>query len=76
MQLSDLLAAVPEARVLSGTAELPITQLCYDSREAQAGALFIALHGLQRDGHDYAAAAVDTAPWLRWLRGRWHCRSM
>ena len=58
MQLSDLLAAVPEIQVLSGTPDTPISQLCYDSREAQAGALFIALQGLHRDGHDYAAAAV------------------
>lgn len=58
MRLSDLLAAVPEAQMLTGTPDLPIAQLCYDSREAQDGALFIALQGLHRDGHDYAAAAV------------------
>ena len=44
--------------MLTGTPDLPISQLCYDSREAQAGALFIALQGLHRDGHHYAAAAV------------------
>lgn len=44
--------------MLTGTPDLPIAQLCYDSREAQDGALFIALQGLHRDGHDYAAAAV------------------
>ena len=59
MQLSELLAAVPEAKVLTGAAEIPISQLCHDSREAQASALFIALQGLHRDGHDYAAAAVE-----------------
>ena len=58
MQLSELLAAVPDAQVLTGTAEIPIAQLCYDSREAHDGALFVALQGLHRDGHDYAAAAV------------------
>ena len=59
MQLSNLLTAVPEAQVLSGTPDIPITRLCYDSREARAGALFVALQGLHRDGHDYAAAAVE-----------------
>lgn len=59
MQLSELLAAVPDAQMLTGTADVPISQLCYDSRETQAGALFIALQGLHRDGHDYAAAAVE-----------------
>ena len=60
MQLSELLAAAPEAQVLTGTPDIPITQLCYDSRMAEAGALFIALQGLQRDGHDYVAAAVES----------------
>ncbi len=50
---------MPAAQVLTGTPDVPITQLCHDSREAQAGALFIALQGLHRDGHDYAAAAVE-----------------
>ena len=58
MQLSDLLAAMPEARIISGAKDHTISQLCYDSRAAQAGALFIALQGLHRDGHDFAAAAV------------------
>ncbi len=59
MQLSDFLAAVPQAEVHTGPAELQITQLCYDSRDARDGALFFALPGLQRDGHDFAAAAVE-----------------
>ena len=59
MQLSELLAAVPDAKVLTGAANVPISHLCHDSREAQSGALFIALQGLHRDGHDYAAAAVE-----------------
>lgn len=58
MQLSNLLADVPAAQVLIGALDIPIAQLCYDSREAQPGALFVALQGLHRDGHDYAAAAV------------------
>lgn len=60
MQLSELLAGVTGSQVLAGTPDIPITQLCYDSREAQAGALFAALQGLHRDGHDYAAAAVES----------------
>ena len=58
MLLSDLLAAVPDAQLRNGKAEIPIAQLCYDSREAQSGALFIALQGLHRDGHNFASAAV------------------
>ncbi|MCY4435796.1 MAG: UDP-N-acetylmuramoyl-L-alanyl-D-glutamate--2,6-diaminopimelate ligase [Chloroflexi bacterium] len=58
MKLSKLLRAMPEARIVSGAQDPAITQLCHDSREAEAGALFIALQGLHRDGHDYAAAAV------------------
>jgi UDP-N-acetylmuramoyl-L-alanyl-D-glutamate--2,6-diaminopimelate ligase len=59
MQLSDLLANVPDAQVITGAPEIPISQLCHDSREAEPGALFIALQGLHRDGHDYATAAVE-----------------
>ncbi len=59
MQLSELLAAMPEARIISGAQDRIILQLCYDSRAARAGALFVALQGLHRDGHDYAAAAVE-----------------
>ena len=58
MDLSVLLASVPNPQVLYGAPDVPITELCYDSREAEAGALFVALQGLQRDGHDFAAAAV------------------
>lgn len=59
MLLTNLLADVPDARMLTGAPDIPISQLCYDSREAQAGALFVALQGLHRDGHDFAAAAVE-----------------
>ncbi len=58
MLLSELLAAVPQAQVLTGAPDTPVSQLCHDSREARVGALFVALQGLHRDGHDYAAAAV------------------
>ena len=58
MDLSVLLASVPNPQVLDGAPDVPITELCHDSREARAGALFVALQGLHRDGHDYAAAAV------------------
>ena len=58
MDLSVLLASVPDPQVLTGASDLPVSEICYDSREARAGALFIALQGLHRDGHDYAAAAV------------------
>ena len=55
------LPAVPEAEVLTGTPDIPITQLCYDSREAEAGALFIALAGI----------AARWARLRRGCRGEW-----
>ncbi len=58
MQLSELLAATPDAQIVSGARDHTISQLCYDSRAAQAGALFVALQGLHRDGHDFTADAV------------------
>ncbi len=58
MLLSQLAAAVPGARVLSGGATL-IDAVIQDSRQARPGALFVALKGLRVDGHDFAGAAAE-----------------
>ena len=38
--------------------DIPFSSVCTDSREADAGTLFVALGGERVDGHDYIAAAV------------------
>ena len=57
MQLKSLLSRVP-ARTVSGPADVEITSVCYDSRQAKTGALFVAMQGEHVDGHDFVEQAV------------------
>jgi len=74
MKLKHLLAALPQAQLL-GEGSVAVTSLCYDSRQAGPGALFVAVPGLKADGHDYigqaleagsAALAVQADRWEKW----------
>jgi MurE/MurF fusion protein len=60
--LSALLDGIPWRLVVSDPEFAPsaiqVTTISADSRNASAGALFIALSGSGNDGHDYLAAAV------------------
>jgi UDP-N-acetylmuramoyl-L-alanyl-D-glutamate--2,6-diaminopimelate ligase len=56
--LSDLLAALPRARVRQGDGDPTIQEIVYDSRRAGPGSLFVAYRGVEVDGHDFADAAV------------------
>ena len=58
MKLCDLLGPLPEYRV-SGETDVEITDVVYDSRKADEGAVFFCIEGLEADGHDYAPAAVE-----------------
>jgi len=49
---------LPEARFL-GCKDLHVTGCSTDSRRLDPGQVFVALRGGRRDGHDYAAAALD-----------------
>ena len=57
MQLQTLLSKVP-TRAVRGSLDVEITSVCYDSRQAKPGALFVALRGERVDGHDYLAQAI------------------
>ena len=61
MRLDELSATeVPGLRVPSPIPDSPeITGLAYDSRRVQTGTLFFCVKGYERDGHDFAAQAVD-----------------
>ena len=50
MQLHDLLADLPTAQV-SGSPDIEITSLAYDSRAVRPGSLFVAIKGFHADGH-------------------------
>lgn len=64
--IASLVAELPGARLLRGSPETVVETLEYDSRQAKAGSIFIAVPGFVTDGHTYlpqvaaagAAAAV------------------
>jgi UDP-N-acetylmuramoyl-L-alanyl-D-glutamate--2,6-diaminopimelate ligase len=60
MRLEQLtVAEVPGLRAVSPTPDpVEVAGLAYDSRRVQGGTLFFCVAGYERDGHDYAAAAV------------------
>ena len=56
MKLADL--ARGGGGIVSGNADVDITGIVYDSRRVGEGDLFVAVQGIQVDGHVYAADAV------------------
>jgi UDP-N-acetylmuramoyl-L-alanyl-D-glutamate--2,6-diaminopimelate ligase len=54
MRLDRIIAGAP-----AGEGELNITDLAYDNRAVRPGTLFFCVPGFTRDGHDFAADAVD-----------------
>ncbi len=58
MKLSKLLEDVPH-KLLSDAGDPEIAGVCFDSRKAAPGALFVALSGARSDGHDFVPAALS-----------------
>jgi UDP-N-acetylmuramoyl-L-alanyl-D-glutamate--2,6-diaminopimelate ligase len=54
MRLAEVIRAAPEA-----AAELNIAGLAYDTRTVRRGTLFFCVVGFTRDGHDFAAEAIE-----------------
>lgn len=58
MQL-HLLLSKANVRRIRGSQEIEIRTICYDSRQATAGSLFVALRGGRADGHDHISQAIS-----------------
>ncbi|MBM3781950.1 MAG: UDP-N-acetylmuramoyl-L-alanyl-D-glutamate--2,6-diaminopimelate ligase [Acidobacteria bacterium] len=62
MTLSDVIGVVPAGTAVAALGphggETRVTQIAYDSRQVQAGAVFVALQGLKDDGTRYVPQAV------------------
>lgn len=43
----------------SGSMEVEVTKICFDSRAVEPGAMFVAMVGTQVDGHQYIAQAIE-----------------
>ncbi|MCO5724766.1 UDP-N-acetylmuramoyl-L-alanyl-D-glutamate--2,6-diaminopimelate ligase [Robiginitalea marina] len=56
--LKDLLYGV-SLKAVSGTTSLQVKELCFDSRKVGPGDVFIAIHGVQADGHRFIEGALD-----------------
>jgi UDP-N-acetylmuramoyl-L-alanyl-D-glutamate--2,6-diaminopimelate ligase len=58
MRLAQLLTALPDNRT-HGSLEVNVRGLACDSRLVQPGDLFVAIRGLDADGHDFIPQAVE-----------------
>lgn len=54
----NFIAQACAGKIVSGSGELPVSRICTDSREIQAGDLFLALAGEKFDGHTYLGEVV------------------
>ena len=53
MKLSELIAGLPVKRI-TGSAEVEVTGIQFDSRKVGAGNVFVAQKGTTADGHTYS----------------------
>ncbi|MEO9254195.1 MAG: Mur ligase domain-containing protein, partial [Tepidiformaceae bacterium] len=51
--IASLLAELPGAKLIAGSADTAVSGLEHDSRRAEAGSLFVAVPGFHVDGHIY-----------------------
>jgi len=58
MRLAELVAALPDARVV-GDGSVGVRELVYDSRKVEPGTLFFCVVGEKVDGHEFGARAVE-----------------
>ncbi|WP_411275369.1 UDP-N-acetylmuramoyl-L-alanyl-D-glutamate--2,6-diaminopimelate ligase [Daejeonella sp.] len=56
--LRDILYGVPLKQVV-GSTELEVSSICFDSRKAEHGSLFIAVAGTVSNGHDFIETAIS-----------------
>src|SRR3989449_11294008 len=57
MTLGELLRGLPTTRVVGSTAT-PIADIAYHSKAVRSGGLFVAVPGLQHDGHAFVSEAI------------------
>ncbi len=58
MRLNKLLNGI-EYSLICGNTDIDISDICYDSRKAESGKIFVALPGTNVDGHNFIASAFE-----------------
>jgi len=58
MELKELLHAVPVIQV-EGSIDIEVSSVCFDSRKAVEGALFVAVKGVHTDGHLFIGQVIS-----------------
>lgn len=58
MKLAELLNDI-DYKIVSGTGDVDISSVAYDSRKVTEGGLFVCITGFNTDGHIYALSAID-----------------
>ena len=58
MKLNKLLEGI-DYTIISGSTDIEVSDICYDSRKVKVGSLFICLSGSNFDGHDYIDSAIE-----------------
>mgnify|MGYP002639531978 FL=1 len=59
MQVNNIILQVPDLIETNGDLNTDVTGISYDSRQVQSGHLFIAVRGLNTDGHDFIYRAIE-----------------
>src|SRR5690606_17393452 len=60
MDLKKVLHAIPVQQVVGNLEEVNVHSLCFDSRKVELGSLFIAVRGVQTDGHLFIDKAITS----------------
>ena len=58
MKIKELVSSI-SIKTSIGSLEYEITNLCFDSRKAEAGSIFVAQKGTQSDGHVYIPEVIE-----------------
>ena len=56
--LKDILTAI-KVKQLIGNENITISEICFDSRQAKPGSLFVATRGTKTDGHQFIPTAIE-----------------
>ena len=58
MRLTNILSGIAGLNV-TGSAEVEISGIAFDSRKVKQGTLFVATSGTHADGHQYISSAIE-----------------